>query len=115
MSKKPFYFSLYVAIKGLMYLILKERNIKLHLLVAILFLGTSYYWNRSLEELIIIAFGFSVVITIEMVNTVFEEVVNFISPDYHKKAGLIKDMAAGTVLFISGCNSFFSLLKIFIL
>jgi diacylglycerol kinase len=33
-----------------------------------------------------------------MINTAIEELVNMLSPEYNKKAGLIKDVAAGAVL-----------------
>jgi diacylglycerol kinase (ATP) len=38
------------------------------------------------------------VMSAEGFNSAIEEIVNFISPDYHKTAGKIKDLAAGAVL-----------------
>ena len=39
------------------------------------------------------------VLVAEAVNTAIEEVADFIHPDYHKKIGLIKDIAAGAPSF----------------
>lgn len=41
------------------------------------------------------------VISLEMMNCAIEEIVNFISPGFHEKAGKIKDMSAGAVLIMS--------------
>lgn len=37
----------------------------------------------------------------EGLNTVIEEMANFIHPDYHAKIGLIKDIAAGAFFLAS--------------
>ena len=39
------------------------------------------------------------VLVAEAANTAIEEVADFIHPDYHKKIGLIKDIAAGAPTF----------------
>jgi diacylglycerol kinase len=39
--------------------------------------------------------------TTEAINTAIEKIVDFISPDFHPKAGEIKDLAAGAVLIAS--------------
>ncbi len=41
----------------------------------------------------------------EILNTVIENIIDFISPDYHPLAKKVKDMAAAAVLF----TSFFAL------
>lgn len=41
------------------------------------------------------------VVSLEMMNCAIEEIVNFISPGFHEKAGKIKDMSAGAVLIMS--------------
>jgi len=39
------------------------------------------------------------VISIEGLNTAIEKMADFIHPDYNKKIGFIKDIAAGSVFF----------------
>ena len=41
---------------------------------------------------------FGLVISLEMVNTAIEIVVDMVSPEYNLKAGHVKDIAAGAVL-----------------
>ncbi|BAO76973.1 diacylglycerol kinase [Winogradskyella sp. PG-2] len=41
------------------------------------------------------------VMSIEGLNTAVEYIADFIHPEYHKKIGLIKDVAAGAVFIAS--------------
>jgi diacylglycerol kinase (ATP) len=41
------------------------------------------------------------VMSMEGMNTAIEYIANFIHPEYHKKIGLIKDVAAGAVFIAS--------------
>jgi diacylglycerol kinase len=45
---------------------------------------------------VVLAIG--LVLVAEATNTALEELVNFVSPEYHKQAGIVKDVAAGAVL-----------------
>ena len=42
---------------------------------------------------------FGLVIGMEIINTAIERLVDLVSPHHNPKAGIIKDMAAGAVLF----------------
>lgn len=55
-------------------------------------------------EFIIIGFCVGLVIVAELLNTAVEELVDLVSPNYHEKARLAKDIAAGAV-FISALLS----------
>jgi diacylglycerol kinase len=59
----------------------------------------------STLEWMIVLFCIGWVISAESFNTAIEYVVDFISPDYHIKAGQIKDLSAGGVLIISITSS----------
>ena len=39
------------------------------------------------------------VLSVESLNTAAEKIADFIHPDYHKRIGFIKDIAAGAVFF----------------
>ncbi len=41
------------------------------------------------------------VVSMELINTAIEEIVDFVSPGRHEKAGKIKDLAAAAVLIVS--------------
>ena len=60
--------------------------------VAGIFLGlTAVEWS-------VIALCIGSVISAEMMNTAIELLVDLVSPEFNKKAGEIKDIAAGAVL-----------------
>jgi diacylglycerol kinase (ATP) len=76
----------------------KERNLKVQLVAAVLVCGAGVYFRISPAEWIAILICTGMVICLELVNTAIEEIVNFISPGPHEKAGLIKDISAGAVM-----------------
>ena len=52
-------------------------------------------------ELAIILIMIAMVLSAEIFNSAIENLVNFVSPEYHPLAGKIKDLAAGAVLVIA--------------
>lgn len=85
--------------RGLIYLLKYEQNFKLHLIFGILALILSLILSVSYIELIIILIIISFVFMAEIVNTVIENILDVIHPDYHQKIGILKDATAGVVLF----------------
>ena len=79
----------------------KERNFKLHIISTFVAILMGFVFNISSIEWIIVLFCIGLVLSMELVNTAIEEIVNFISPEYHVKAGKIKDLAAAAVLIAS--------------
>ena len=86
------------AFDGIKTVALYEKNMHIHLLavVCVVIMGlkfniTKYEWWTCL-----ILFG--LVISSEIFNTAIEKCVDYISLEKNKKAGVIKDMAAGAVL-----------------
>ena len=49
-------------------------------------------------EWLFVVLAIGIVLTAELLNTAIEMIVDFIAPDFHRKAGKIKDIAAGAVL-----------------
>ena len=64
-------------------------------IVAIVF---SVLFNIAATEWIAVGFCIALVITMEMINTAIENVVDLTSPEQHPLAGKAKDIAAGAVL-----------------
>lgn len=85
------------AFKGAVLLITKEASIKIQLTIAIAVTIAGFYYNISKTEWLIQLLSIALVMGIEGMNTVAEEIANFIHPEYHKKIGYIKDVAAGAV------------------
>lgn len=98
MHKNPFYKSLGYAISGIINSIKKERNIKIHILFMIFVIVCGFVVNLSLTEWLVCILLFALVISLELVNTALEAVVDLCSPNYHELAKYAKDVAAGAVL-----------------
>ena len=98
MHKDPFYKSLSYAISGIISCIKKERNIKIHISVMILVIICGFIFHLSTTEWLICILLFALVISLELVNTAIEAVVDLCSPNYHELAKYAQDVAAGSVL-----------------
>jgi diacylglycerol kinase len=86
------------ALAGIYKAMAKERNLKVQLVASVLICAAGVYFRISNTEWLAVIICIGMVICLELMNTAIEETVNFISPEFHEKAGLIKDISAGAVL-----------------
>ncbi|WP_155973353.1 diacylglycerol kinase family protein [Streptococcus ruminantium] len=95
--------SLEFAVTGLLTAFKEERNMKKHLVSAILVVLAGVVFQVTATEWLFLLLSISLVIAFEIVNSAIENVVDLAS-GYHFSmlAKNAKDMAAGAVLFISG-------------
>ena len=91
--------SLKFALRGMWILITTEDSIKAQLFFGFLATLLGFYFNISGTEWAIQTIVIGLVLVAEAVNTAIEEVADFIHPEFHKKIGLIKDIAAGAPSF----------------
>lgn len=91
--------SLKFALRGMWILISTEDSIKAQLFFALLATILGFLFNISTTEWCIQFIIIGLVLVAEAANTAIEEVADFIHPDFHKKIGLIKDIAAGAPSF----------------
>jgi len=97
---KSFFKSFIYALNGIK-LSLKQRNMKFHLVCAILVVCFGILVKITLLEWCLVFILIGLVISFEIINTTIELLVDFIEPNHHPIAGKIKDLAAGAVLFSS--------------
>ena len=84
---------------GIGRIVKNERNIKIHLLIALIVLPTIiFYFNFSVIELAIVLTFMALVIVVEIVNTLIEKILDHLHPGNHETVALIKDGGAGAVL-----------------
>ncbi len=83
---------------GLKYIITTQTNMQIHIIAGILSIVAGFYLKISTYEWLALILTIALVIVSEIVNTAIEEIVNFISPEFNKQAGLIKDIGAAFVL-----------------
>ncbi len=98
MKNKKLINSFKYAFKGIVSSIKSERNMKIHFTMMILVIIAGILLNISMWEWITCFILFGLVISLEMVNTAIETVVDIVSPKYNFQAGQAKDIAAGAVL-----------------
>ena len=87
------------ATKGALLLIKNEASIQVQFVIAILITIAGFYFEISKTEWMFQIFSIALVMSAEGLNTAAEEIANFVHPDFHKKIGYIKDVAAGAVFF----------------
>lgn len=89
------------AFKGIGYAIKTQLNVRVHLLVALLILLIGYFLHLSVNEWLWVCLCIALVIGTELLNTAIETLTDLVSPEYNAKAGIVKDVAAGAVLFMA--------------
>lgn len=100
MAKSGLNKSFAYAFKGLGFA-LKERNFKIHILAAVLVVISGRYLKISHSEWVVLLLCIGGVMSLEIINTAIENLVDKISPERNETAGKIKDLAAGAVLVFS--------------
>lgn len=86
------------AIEGFLSAFKSERNMKIHITFLFIVIIAGFIFKISKFEWIICLILFGAVISSELINTAFENVVDLAMPFKNEKAKLAKDIAAGAVL-----------------
>ena len=86
------------ALRGIVHVVRSERNMRIHLLLGLLVVIFAAALGVGRLELVGLMLTIGLVLVAELFNTVVEEVVDLITPEYHPLAGTIKNIAAGAVL-----------------
>ena len=80
-------------------LIKTEHSIMVQSFVGLVTICLGFYFDISKEEWMFQTLALGLVLSVESLNTAAEKIADFIHPDYHKRIGFIKDIAAGAVFF----------------
>ncbi|MFL0352823.1 diacylglycerol kinase family protein [Xanthomarina sp. GH4-25] len=105
--------SIKYAVRGAWLLIKTEASIQVQVFIGVIMTILGCYVGLNTTEWIVQTLIIGLIISIEGINTVIEEIADFIHPEFHQKIGLIKDLAAGTVFIfaiiaiIIGCIIYF--------
>jgi len=86
------------AINGIISTFRSERNMKIHIIAAVLVLGLSLFYDLTRIEFIIVCITIALVIICELFNTAIEVLIDTLIWIYHPRAKTVKDTAAGAVL-----------------
>lgn len=86
------------AFEGITYTIKTQRNMQIHVGMALVALFLTWSLNISWNHALLVFFSIFFVFILEMVNTAIEAVVDLVTRDFHPLAKVAKDVAAGAVL-----------------
>ena len=100
------------AIKGIAGAFRTEKHLQFHLLAAIAVTALGFWVKLNATEWCIIIICIAMVFVAELFNTAIEKLVDLVSPEYNRTAGLVKDVAAGAVLVASVASAIVGLIII---
>lgn len=86
------------AFNGIIYATTTQKNIQKQLIIAVIVVIVSLFFNLNRAEFLCFLFTIVLIIFAEMVNTAIETVVDLYVDVYHPKAKIAKDVAAGGVV-----------------
>ena len=86
------------AINGIIYATTTQRNVKIQLVIAVLVVIISLFFDLNRAEFLCFMFTIILILFAEMCNTAIETVVDLYVDVYHPKAKIAKDVAAGGVV-----------------
>lgn len=101
MKQPSFWRSLGHAWDGLVFTVLTQRNARIHLVVGALVLGLAAWLRLTRWDFSILFLTIGAVLAAETINTTVEAIVDLLSPDWHARAKVAKDVAAAGVLIVS--------------
>lgn len=111
-KKNPLYKSFGYAFAGILTGIRKERNMKIHCLAVLCVVCAGLFFRITVLEWCICLTLFGLILSLELVNTAVEAVVDLVTEEKKPLAKIAKDTAAGAVLIaaimaaIAGCVIF---------
>ena len=87
--------------KGIWYALKNEQNFRLFIVIGTLVIVFMFIFDlESWKKIVLIALVCSLLV-IELINTIFEKIVDILRPRIHSYVEIIKDMMAAAVLIAS--------------
>lgn len=99
--------------KGIRYAFASQVNFRFHTVAALIVIIAGWYLQLDSAEWLWISAAIAAVFISELFNTAIETIVDLVSPAYHPKAGVIKDLSSAAVL-VTAFFAFIAGLLIFI-
>ena len=97
-SQRSWWRSFVYAFAGIAYAWRTQRNFRVEVVIGALAIALGMLLAVNLASILVMI---ALVLTLEMVNTALEALVDLSSPTYHPLAKIAKDVAAGAVLMAS--------------
>lgn len=87
------------AFRGIAFFLKGKGNVQIHIFATLIVGFLGFYFELEKTDWMIIVLCVFAVLAMETLNTAIEMLVDLVHPEKNVKAGQIKDMAAGAVLF----------------
>ena len=101
MRQPSFIRSVSHAWSGLVYMFLTQRNARLHLVGALAAIALATWLRIDSTRWAILLLTIGAVCAGETINTTVEALVDLLSPEWHERAKVAKDVSAGAVLLLA--------------
>lgn len=109
-SFKKFISSLKFAFSGIKVIFKEEQNFRMQIVSAILVIAAVFYFKISIIETIVIFTLIFLVLMAELINSLFERILDLIHPLPENKVKKIKDMSSGIVFLCCIISSIIGIL-----
>jgi diacylglycerol kinase len=86
------------ALQGLIYVLKTQTNAQIHVFATFCVAIIGYFSHISITEWCVLVGMIGLVISMETMNTALEALVDLVSPEHNRLAGIAKDVAAAAVL-----------------
>lgn len=86
------------AYEGFIHTLCRQQNMRIHFLIAFLVLIFALLLHVSRIEFIVLVTAIFLVLFAEMINTVIEVTLDFVTTEHREEIKIAKDVAAGAVL-----------------
>lgn len=101
MKIRAFWKSMQHAVSGISFALVRERNFQIECGVAIGVLVCAFWFPLLPSEWALLLLVIGWVLTLELINTIIERILDIVKPNVHPYVRVVKDMAAGAVLIAS--------------
>lgn len=89
------------ALRGIAFLFNSQLNARIELTITGIVIVAGFLFRISTSEWLVILLCIALVLSLEGINTAIEIFADKLHPDFDKKIGNVKDVAAGAVLIAS--------------
>jgi len=86
------------AVSGIAYTVKTQRNMQIHVAFTVLVLLATWWLQIPRADVLLVFFSIALVVSLELVNTAIESVVDLATAEWDSKAKVAKDASAGAVL-----------------
>ena len=98
-SFKKFLLSFKFAISGIRVIFREEQSFRIQIIIAVLVIISTFYFKLSAVEAVVVFTIIFLVLMAELINSLFERILDVVHLSNDHRVKKIKDMSAGIVLF----------------